>query len=55
MNFSLTFVGGFFNVEVESPNILVVIPTKAWSKYMMRRMGKKHVEEGNSLAKVARK
>jgi len=33
---SIPIEGRFFNVEGDSPDILVTIPTKAWSKYMMR-------------------
>jgi len=32
--------GGFFDIKVNSPNILITIPIKARSKYMMRRKGK---------------
>jgi hypothetical protein len=32
--------GGFFDVEPDSLDILVVVPTKAWSKCMMKRKGK---------------
>jgi hypothetical protein len=46
---------GSFNVEVNSLNVLIVIPTKSCSKYMMRCRGKEQVEEGNSLAKVIQK
>jgi hypothetical protein len=46
--------GGFLDVELDSLDILVVVPTKAWSKCMMRHKGKEWVEEGNSLAKVTR-
>jgi hypothetical protein len=36
-DFSLALVkGGFFDIEVHSPDIPIVVPTKAWSKYMMR-------------------
>ncbi len=42
-------------MELESPDILVVIPTKAQSKCMMRHKGKEQVEEGNSLTKVTQK
>jgi len=28
--------GGFFNQKIDSPTILVVIPTMAWSRFMMR-------------------
>jgi hypothetical protein len=28
--------GGFFDHKTNSPTILVVIPTMAWSKFMMR-------------------
>jgi hypothetical protein len=44
--------GGFFDVKVDSLNILVAIPTKSQSKYMMRCKGKEQVEEGSSLTKV---
>jgi hypothetical protein len=47
--------GGFFDVKVGSPNILVVKPTKSCSKYMMRHQGKEQVEKDNSPAKVIRK
>ncbi len=39
-------------MEPNSPNIPIVIPTKAQSKFMMRRKGKEQVEEGSSFAKV---
>jgi hypothetical protein len=52
---SISIKGGFFNVEANSPNILIIVPTKAQSKYMMRCKGKERVEEGNSLAKVTQK
>ncbi len=40
-DFSLAPVeGGFFNVQVDSPNTHVVVPTKAQSKYMMKHKGK---------------
>jgi hypothetical protein len=32
--------GGFLDVELDSLDILVVVPTKAWSKCMMRHKGK---------------
>ncbi len=41
IDFSLVLVeGGFFDVEVDFLNIFIVVPTKAWSKYMMRHKGK---------------
>ncbi len=46
---------GFFEVQLDSPNIHVVIPTKAWFKCMMRRKGKEMMEEGGSPAKVTQK
>jgi hypothetical protein len=53
IDFSLIPVeGGFFDVEVDFPDILVDVLTKVQSKYMMRRKGMEQVEEGNSLAKV---
>jgi hypothetical protein len=42
----------FFEVEVGSFDIHVIIPTKFRTKYMMRCQGKEQVEEGSSLAKV---
>jgi hypothetical protein len=42
----------FFDIEVDSLDIPIVVPTKAWSKYMMRHKGKEQVEEGNSSTKV---
>ncbi len=40
-DFSLVLVeGGFFDVEVDSFNIPIDVPTKARSKYMMRHKGK---------------
>ncbi len=51
-NFSLILIEGeFFDIKFDYPNIHV-IPTKAWSKYMMRHKRKKNVEEGSSHAKV---
>jgi len=52
---SKSIKGGFFDVKVGSPNILVVKTTKSHSKYMMRHWGKKQVEKGNSPAKVTQK
>jgi hypothetical protein len=49
---SIPIEGGFFNVEVDSPHIPIVVPPKVWSKYMMRRKGKEQVEEGNSPTKI---
>jgi hypothetical protein len=43
--------GGFFNVEGDSPNILVTIPTKAWSKHTMRRKRKNKWRKGVHLPK----
>jgi hypothetical protein len=43
---------GFFEVQLDSPNIHVVIPTKMWFKCMMKCKGKETMEEGGSLAKV---
>jgi hypothetical protein len=40
--------GGFFDVKSRSLDILVIVPTKSWSKYMMRRKA----EESNSCTKV---
>jgi len=42
----------YFDIDTNSPNILVVVPTKAQSKCMMRCKGKEPVEEGVSPAKV---
>jgi hypothetical protein len=39
-------------VEFDSLDIHVVIPTKAWSKCMMKCKGKEMVEEGDSFTKV---
>jgi len=33
--------GGFFDEKTNSPTILVVIPTMAWSKFMMRARERK--------------
>jgi hypothetical protein len=44
--------GGFFEVEAGSFDILVIIPTRFHSKYMMKGQGKEQVEEGSSLIKV---
>jgi hypothetical protein len=44
--------GGFFDIKVDSFHIPVIVPTKAWSKCMMRHKGKEQVEEGNSPTKV---
>jgi hypothetical protein len=44
--------GGFFEVEPDSPNIPIVVPTKAQSKFMMRHNGKEQAEEGSSPSKV---
>lgn len=53
-NFSLVLVeGGFFDIKINFPNIHVVVPTKARSKYMMRPKGKEHVEKGSSPTKMA--
>jgi len=46
------FEGGFFDMEPNSPNILIAMPTKAWSKFMMRHKGKNQMEEGSSPTKV---
>jgi len=42
--------GGFFDIDLIPPNILVV-PTKGQSKFMMRHKEKEQVEEGNLLPK----
>jgi hypothetical protein len=56
MDFSLRPVeGGFFDVEVDSPNTHVVVRTKVQSKYMMKHKGKEHVEEASSPTKMTRK
>ncbi len=49
---SIPVEGRLFDVEVNSPNILVAILTKSRSKYMMRCKGKEQVEEGSSPTKV---
>jgi hypothetical protein len=55
-NFSSKLVqGGFFEVELNSLDIHVVVPTKMWSKCMMKRKGKGSMEEGSSPAKVTQK
>ncbi len=55
-DFSLTLVKGrFFNVEANSSNIHVVVPTKMRFKFIMRCKGKEQVEEGNSPTKVTQK
>jgi hypothetical protein len=46
--------GGFCDIEHDSLDILVVL-TKAWSKFMMRHKGKEEVEEGSSPTKVTHK
>jgi hypothetical protein len=33
--------GGFFDIKLDSPNIFVDVPTKTWTKFMMRHKGKK--------------
>jgi hypothetical protein len=48
---STSVEGGFFDMELDSHDILVV-HTKAQLKFMMKGKGKEHVEEVNSLAKV---
>ncbi len=45
----------YFDIDTNSPNIPVIVPTKAQSKCMMRCKGKKLVEEGVSSAKVTKK
>jgi hypothetical protein len=45
---------GLFDVEIDSPNIFLIL-TKSWSKCMMRCKGEEHVEEGNSFVKVTQK
>jgi hypothetical protein len=47
--------GGFYDIEHDSLDILVVGPTKARSKFVMRHKGKEQVEEGSSPTKVTRK
>jgi hypothetical protein len=49
---SVLVEGGFFNIKASTFGILVAIPTKAQSKYMMRHKGKEQVEEGSSFAKI---
>jgi hypothetical protein len=47
-NFSSKLVQeGVFEVQLDSPNIHVVIPTKRWFKCMMRHKGKEMMEEGS--------
>ncbi len=37
VDFSSALVkGGFFDIEFDSLDIPIIVPTKAWSKYMMR-------------------
>jgi len=56
MDFSLAQIEKrFFDVEANFLDILVAIPTKARSKYMIRCKGKEHVEEGSSFAKMTQK
>jgi hypothetical protein len=43
------------DIEAGSFDILVIVPTQALSKYMMRRKEKEHAKEGNSLAKIIQK
>jgi len=45
----------YFDIDTNSPDIPVVVPTKAQFKCMMRCKGKEPVEEGVSLAKVTQK
>jgi len=45
----------YFDIDTNSPNIPIVVPTKAQSKCMMRCKGKEPIEEGVSLAKVIQK
>jgi hypothetical protein len=47
--------GGFFDVEFDSLDIPVDVPTKVWSKCMMRCKGKETLEERGSPTKVIRK
>jgi hypothetical protein len=49
---SIPVEGGFFYVKAGTLDILVAIPTKAQSKYIMRHKGKEQMEEGSSFAKV---
>jgi len=46
---------GFFDVEPDSPDIPITIPTKVRSKCMRRHKGMEQMEEGGSLAKVTQK
>jgi hypothetical protein len=51
--FSLTLIKeGFFDIGADSSNIHVVVPTKVQFKFMMRRKGKEHMEEGSSPTKM---
>jgi hypothetical protein len=43
--------GGFFDVELDSLDIPIVIPTKAQSKFMMRCKGEEQVEDVVHLLK----
>jgi len=45
----------YFDIDTNSPDIPVVVPTKAQFKCMMRCKGKKLVEKGVSLTKVTQK
>jgi hypothetical protein len=55
VNFSSELVeGGFFDVELESLDILVVL-AKVQSKCMMRCKGKGQVKESSSLTKVTQR
>jgi hypothetical protein len=49
---SKSIEGRFFDMEPDSIDIPIAIPTKAQSKCTMKCKGKEHVEEGNSLTKI---
>ncbi len=42
----------YFDIDTNSPNIPIIVPTKAQSKCMMRCKGKKLVEEGVHLPRL---
>lgn len=42
----------YFDIDTNSPDISIVVPTKAQSKCMMRCKGKEPIEKGVSPAKV---
>jgi hypothetical protein len=56
INFSLESIEEqYFDIDFSSLDVPIAVPTKAWSKCMMRHKWKKPVEEGVSPAKVTQK